>query len=88
MQVKHGIVQYRIDCGSGEGIARLEGVFVNDDKWHELSVQRHGRHVSCRFSHWHEYLENKIRFRALSSFNFYFSETLSVLFNKKFEPNR
>ncbi|GAU98557.1 hypothetical protein RvY_09686-2 [Ramazzottius varieornatus] len=48
LEIKHGIVQYRFDCGSGEGIARLEGLFVSDNQWHELSVQRHGRQAEIR----------------------------------------
>ncbi|OWA49788.1 Fat-like cadherin-related tumor suppressor-like protein [Hypsibius exemplaris] len=48
LEIKHGVVQYRFDCGSGEGLARLEGLFVSDNQWHELSVQRHGRHVEIR----------------------------------------
>lgn len=38
----NGQVQYRFDCGSGEGLVRVSGTYVNDGKWHEVRLQRHG----------------------------------------------
>ncbi|XP_055333667.1 fat-like cadherin-related tumor suppressor homolog [Paramacrobiotus metropolitanus] len=48
LEIKSGVVQYRFDCGSGEGLAKLEGIYVSDNQWHELTVQRHGRHAEIR----------------------------------------
>lgn len=40
LQVVNGMVQYRFDCGSGEGLVRVIHMFVNDGKWHEITVER------------------------------------------------
>ncbi|XP_014676997.1 PREDICTED: LOW QUALITY PROTEIN: protocadherin Fat 1-like, partial [Priapulus caudatus] len=40
LEVVNGLVQYRFDCGSGEGLVRVNHVYVNDGRWHELSVKR------------------------------------------------
>ena len=36
------MVQYRFDCGSGEGLVRIEQIYVNDGTWHDVEVQRDG----------------------------------------------
>lgn len=36
-------VQYRFDCGSGEGLVRVTGLNVNDGAWHDIRLERHGR---------------------------------------------
>lgn len=35
-------VQYRFDCGSGEGLVRVAGVSVSDGLWHDVRLERHG----------------------------------------------
>lgn len=35
-------MQYRFDCGSGEGLVRVTGVPVNDGAWHDIRLERHG----------------------------------------------
>ncbi|XP_065574069.1 fat-like cadherin-related tumor suppressor homolog isoform X5 [Artemia franciscana] len=42
LEMVNGQVQYRFDCGSGEGLVRVSGTYVNDGKWHEVRLQRHG----------------------------------------------
>lgn len=35
-------MQYRFECGSGEGLVRDENVKINDGQWHEVSLNRRG----------------------------------------------
>uniref|UniRef100_T1J1P1 Uncharacterized protein n=1 Tax=Strigamia maritima TaxID=126957 RepID=T1J1P1_STRMM len=42
LEIVNGVVQYRFNCGSGEGIVRVEHVHINDRKWHEIKLDRHG----------------------------------------------
>jgi len=35
-------VQYRFDCGSGEGLVRVTDVSVSDGIWHDVRLERHG----------------------------------------------
>ncbi|KAF2368089.1 Cadherin [Trinorchestia longiramus] len=42
LEVKGGIVQYRWECGSGEGIVRASNVRVDDNKWHLINLTRDG----------------------------------------------
>lgn len=35
------MVQYRFDCGSGEGLVRIPNI-VSDGKWHTIMVERYG----------------------------------------------
>ena len=44
-QVVDGMVQYRYNLGSGEGVARVSGVLVNDGQWHSISVERIARNA-------------------------------------------
>lgn len=46
IQIFKGSVEYRWDCGSGEGITRLSNVRVDDGAWHELKVSRRGRQTT------------------------------------------
>ena len=39
------MVQYRYNLGSGEGLARVSAVLVNDGYWHTVSVERVGRNA-------------------------------------------
>ncbi|KAH6935352.1 hypothetical protein HPB50_005337 [Hyalomma asiaticum] len=41
-QVSGGHVQYRFDCGSGEGLVRVNGRRVDDGAWHALHLERRG----------------------------------------------
>lgn len=43
IKISKGLVEYRWDCGSGEGSTRLLTVRVNDGAWHELKISRRGR---------------------------------------------
>ncbi len=38
----NGMVQYRFDCGSGEGLVRVDSVKVNDGQWHHITIERRG----------------------------------------------
>jgi len=38
------MVQYRFDCGSGEGLVRIPNI-VSDGKWHTLMVERFGNNA-------------------------------------------
>lgn len=40
-----GRIQYRFDCGSGEGLARADSVTINDGYWHSVAVERTSRTV-------------------------------------------
>ena len=40
--VNNGFIQYRFDCGSGEGLVRVDSVRINDDQWHIIIVERRG----------------------------------------------
>ena len=35
-------MQYRFDCGSGEGLVRVSDVSVSDGIWHDIRLERHG----------------------------------------------
>ncbi|UYV60172.1 FAT1, partial [Cordylochernes scorpioides] len=43
LEMVNGVIQYRFECGGGEGVVRVEGKPVNDGKWHEVCVERKGR---------------------------------------------
>ena len=45
LQLIDGRVQYRFDCGSGEGLARADSIQINDGYWHSVAVERTSRHV-------------------------------------------
>lgn len=42
LEVSGGYVQYRFDCGSGEGLVRVAGRRVDDGVWHALRLERRG----------------------------------------------
>ncbi|GAB6033159.1 hypothetical protein CHUAL_012768 [Chamberlinius hualienensis] len=42
LEVVNGFIQYRFDCGSGEGLVRLENVWVSNGQWHSVSLSRRG----------------------------------------------
>ncbi|XP_071532452.1 fat-like cadherin-related tumor suppressor homolog isoform X3 [Panulirus ornatus] len=42
LEVVGGHVQYRWDCGSGEGLVRVSTIGVNNDQWHFINLTREG----------------------------------------------
>lgn len=42
LEVIDGHIQYRWDCGSGEGVVRVSSKKINDNKWHFVNVTRKG----------------------------------------------
>lgn len=40
LEVSNGCIQYRFDCGSGEGLVRVETSRVSDGAWHEVVLER------------------------------------------------
>lgn len=40
LEVANGVVQYRFDLGSGEGLVRVSSVYVSDGQWHEVLLER------------------------------------------------
>ena len=39
----NGAVQYRFDCGSGQGLVRVDSIRIDDGQWHRITVERRGR---------------------------------------------
>ncbi len=37
-------MQYRWNCGAGQGIVKIDQARINDGKWHRIKVSRRGRH--------------------------------------------
>ncbi|XP_046394541.1 fat-like cadherin-related tumor suppressor homolog isoform X2 [Ischnura elegans] len=42
LEVVNGMVQYRFDLGSGEGMVRVSSIYVSDGRWHEVCLEREG----------------------------------------------
>lgn len=40
LEVVNGIIQYRFDLGSGEGVVRVSTAYVADGRWHEIKLER------------------------------------------------
>ncbi|XP_045469521.1 fat-like cadherin-related tumor suppressor homolog isoform X5 [Harmonia axyridis] len=40
LEVMNGIVQYRFELGSGEGMVRVTTIYISDGKWHEVKLER------------------------------------------------
>ncbi|KAK9874636.1 hypothetical protein WA026_005463 [Henosepilachna vigintioctopunctata] len=40
LEVMNGIVQYRFELGSGEGMVRVTSLYISDGKWHEVKLER------------------------------------------------
>ncbi|XP_068083906.1 fat-like cadherin-related tumor suppressor homolog [Anabrus simplex] len=40
LEIVNGVVQYRFDLGSGEGVVHVGSVFVSDGQWHEVRLER------------------------------------------------
>ncbi|XP_043247503.1 fat-like cadherin-related tumor suppressor homolog, partial [Amphibalanus amphitrite] len=42
LELVNGQIQYRFDCGSGEGLVLVPDTQFNDDRWHNVVVKRFG----------------------------------------------
>lgn len=42
LEIVNGVVQYRFDLGSGEGMVSVTSIFVSDGQWHEVKLEREG----------------------------------------------
>jgi protocadherin Fat 1/2/3 len=42
-KVVNGYVQYRFECGSGEGVVRISSRRVDDGLWHSVKLRRSGK---------------------------------------------
>ncbi|KAF5307382.1 hypothetical protein FQR65_LT07099 [Abscondita terminalis] len=40
LEIINGVVQYRFELGNGEGVVRVDTVFVSDGRWHEIRLER------------------------------------------------
>ncbi|XP_021704618.1 fat-like cadherin-related tumor suppressor homolog isoform X2 [Aedes aegypti] len=40
LEIVNGVVQYRFDLGSGEGMVSVTSIFVSDGLWHEVRLER------------------------------------------------
>ncbi|XP_051157574.1 fat-like cadherin-related tumor suppressor homolog [Leptopilina boulardi] len=40
LEIANGVVQYRFDLGSGEGLVRVSSTYVSDGQWHEIQLER------------------------------------------------
>jgi protocadherin Fat 1/2/3 len=42
LELQNGIVQYRFDLGTGEGLVSVSSIYVSDGLWHEIRLEREG----------------------------------------------
>ncbi|XP_064481302.1 fat-like cadherin-related tumor suppressor homolog isoform X2 [Ornithodoros turicata] len=54
LEVVNGCVQYRFDCGSGEGVVRVGQKRVSDGSWHEVMLERRGNFARLSIDHRYE----------------------------------
>ncbi|XP_037908128.1 fat-like cadherin-related tumor suppressor homolog isoform X10 [Hermetia illucens] len=40
LEISNGVVQYRFDLGSGEGMISVTSIYVSDGEWHEIKLER------------------------------------------------
>uniref|UniRef100_A0A1Y1MVJ3 Fat-like cadherin-related tumor suppressor homolog n=1 Tax=Photinus pyralis TaxID=7054 RepID=A0A1Y1MVJ3_PHOPY len=40
LEIINGVVQYRFELGNGEGVVRVDTIFVSDGRWHEIKLER------------------------------------------------
>ncbi|XP_024879658.1 fat-like cadherin-related tumor suppressor homolog isoform X4 [Temnothorax curvispinosus] len=40
LEIVNGVMQYKFDLGSGEGLVRVSSVYVSDGQWHEIQLER------------------------------------------------
>uniref|UniRef100_F6T585 FAT atypical cadherin 1 n=1 Tax=Ornithorhynchus anatinus TaxID=9258 RepID=F6T585_ORNAN len=45
LEVHHGRLQYRFDCGSGPGIVSVQSAQLDDGQWHAVSLDVAGNHA-------------------------------------------
>lgn len=50
MQIFNGMLQYRFDCGSGEGTVIIP-LLISDGIWHDIVVERHGKTAELILDH-------------------------------------
>ena len=42
LEIQNGVVQFRFDLGSGEGLVSVASLFISDGLWHEIRLERDG----------------------------------------------
>lgn len=42
LEIQNGMVQYRFDLGTGEGLVSVSSIYVSDGLWHEIRLEREG----------------------------------------------
>lgn len=42
LELQNGVVQFRFDLGSGEGLVSVASIFISDGLWHEIRLEREG----------------------------------------------
>lgn len=42
LEVVNGVIQYRFDLGSGEGLISVTSIYVADGQWHDVKLERDG----------------------------------------------
>lgn len=42
LEIVSGVVQYRFDLGSGEGLVSVTSIYVADGQWHDIKLEREG----------------------------------------------
>lgn len=42
LEIVNGVVQYRFDLGSGEGLISVASIYVPDGQWHDIKLEREG----------------------------------------------
>ncbi|XP_006128510.2 protocadherin Fat 1 isoform X2 [Pelodiscus sinensis] len=45
LEIHHGRLQYKFDCGSGPGIVSVQSIQVNDGHWHSVSLEVDGNYA-------------------------------------------
>ncbi|XP_014488108.1 PREDICTED: fat-like cadherin-related tumor suppressor homolog [Dinoponera quadriceps] len=40
LEIVNGVMQYKFDLGSGEGLVSVSSVYVSDGQWHEVKLER------------------------------------------------
>lgn len=46
LEIVNGVVQYKFDLGTGEGLVSVTSIYVSDGQWHDIRLEREGN--SCR----------------------------------------
>ncbi|XP_053110313.1 protocadherin Fat 1 isoform X2 [Hemicordylus capensis] len=45
LEIHHGKLQYKFDCGSGPGIVSVQSIQINDGQWHSVSLEVDGNYA-------------------------------------------